>query len=111
MKKLLISAIVAASALTASAASANSAWTQHGVTLNARSGPGTNYHVIGSFNPCTSVHVVGHQHGWAKVSYNNHYYWVSSKYLQNHACNHSYTPPKKKHYSGGGSGYSGGSNY
>lgn len=104
MKKLLISAIVAASALSASAASATSAWIEHGVTLNARSGPGTNYHVIGTFNPCTNVHVVAHQYGWAKVAYNHNYYWVSAKYLRNHACN-TYTPPKKKHYSGGGSNY------
>lgn len=94
MKKLVISAIVAAATLGASAASATQAWVGHNA-LNARSGPGTHYHVLGTFTPCTPVHVIGWKHGWAKVAYKHKYYWVSGKYLQSHGC---YKAPKKKHY-------------
>ncbi|MCC1491880.1 SH3 domain-containing protein [Cognatishimia sp. F0-27] len=97
MKTLLISAAIAASTLFgASTASATQAWVEHGISLNARSGPGTGYHVLGTFSPCTKVHVVGHKHGWAKVSFNHHHYWVSAKYLSNHACR--YAKPKHKSY-------------
>ena len=92
MKKLLISAALAATAMTAAtAASATQYWVENGISLNARSGPGTQYHVLGKFNPCTPVHVIAYTHGWAKVSYNYNYYWVSAKYLQNRSC----------HYGGG----------
>ena len=87
MKKIILAAVVAASAtFSGVAAFANSGWVAPGITLNARSGPGTNYHVVGKFHPCTQVHVVAWQHGWAKVNYNHNHYWVSGKYLQNHAC-------------------------
>ncbi|CUH77671.1 SH3 domain-containing protein [Tropicibacter naphthalenivorans] len=95
MKKILLSAVLAAATLTASAASATQAWVGSSA-LNARSGPGTNYHVLGTFKPCTPVHVVAHSHGWAKVAYNHGYYWVSAKYLSNQSCH--YAPaPKKTH--------------
>ncbi len=94
MKNLILSAIVAATAMTASAASATQAWVG-GNHLNARSGPGTHYHVLGTFNPCTPVHVVAYNHGWAKVYFNHNYYWVSAKYLKGHSCKWA---PKKKHY-------------
>ncbi|WP_425100593.1 SH3 domain-containing protein [Tropicibacter sp. S64] len=84
----------------AGAASATNYWVDYGVTLNARSGPGTNYHVIGTFSSCSKVNVVGYSHGWAKIQYNHSYYWVSAKYLQDHACNTGYAPKKK----GGGYG-------
>ncbi len=101
MKNIILSAAVAAATLmSAGAAAANSAWVDHGIKLNARSGPGTQYHVIGTFNPCTKVHVVAQKWGWAKVAFNHNYYWVSAKYLQNHSCH--YVPKKKvykkKHY-------------
>ncbi|WP_299933898.1 SH3 domain-containing protein [uncultured Pelagimonas sp.] len=99
MKKLLISAIIAAASIGATTASASSAWIEHGVKLNARSGPGTHYNVIGTFHACTQIHVVGWQHGWAKVSYNHNHYWVAGKYLQNHACTNHYKPkPKHNNY-------------
>ena len=93
MKKIILSAIIAATAMTASAASATQAWVGHS-QLNARSGPGTHYHVLGTFNPCTPVHVVAYKHGWAKVAFNHSYYWVSAKYLQGQSCHWA---PKKKH--------------
>ena len=87
MKKLIIAAtLAAATTFGAVAAHASAAWVSSGITLNARSGPGTNYGVIGKFTPCTEVHVVSWQHGWAKVSYQHNQYWVSGKYLQTHAC-------------------------
>ncbi|SMX44949.1 SH3 domain-containing protein [Maliponia aquimaris] len=120
MKKLIIPAIVAVATLGASAASATQAWVGQ-AHLNARSGPGTNYSVLGTFNPCTPVDVIEYQYDWAKVYYDNTYYWVSAKYLQDYACTYSpptytppaYTPPKqtykapvytppKKQYGGSG---------
>lgn len=97
MKKLLIAAILAAgTTVTATAASATSYWVEPGITLNARSGPGTHYDVYGKLHACTKVHVVDYRHGWAKVSYKGHYYWVSAKYLQKHDC-HAYKPKHKKY--------------
>ena len=75
MKKLLIAAILAAgTTVTATAASATAYWVEHGITLNARSGPGTHYDVYGVLRSCTKVHVVGYKHGWAKIKYKGHYY-------------------------------------
>jgi uncharacterized protein YraI len=90
MNKLFAAALIATAALTSTAAMATQAWVGQN-QLNARSGPGTNYSVLGSFDPCTPVDVVENQYGWSKVYYNNTYYWVSSQYLQNYAC--TYTPP------------------
>ena len=94
MKKLILSAIVAATAMTASAASATQAWVGN-YALNARTGPGTHYHVLGTFKACTPVHIVAYKHGWAKVYFDYNYYWVSAKYLQNKPC---YWVPKKKYH-------------
>lgn len=92
---------------TASAAVAGSAWTSNKTALNARSGPGTDYHVLRSFKRCTKVHVVKYSHGWAKVSYNGKHYWVSSKFLRGkpcgashhktHSANHKYHTHKHRH--------------
>lgn len=104
MKKYLIAAVLAAtSTLAATAASASTYWVKYGITLNARSGPGTYYDVIGKFHSCNAVNVVDYQNGWAKISYNGYNYWVSSRYLQQHKC--GYQAPKKKSYSSGGGGY------
>jgi uncharacterized protein YraI len=92
MTKLLVSALLAASALTASAAVADQAWVGNN-HLNARSGPGVGYDLLGTFNPCTPVDVIEYQYGWARVSHDNNNYWVSSQYLQDYAC--AYTPPKQ----------------
>lgn len=97
MKNIMLSALVAATTLVgATAASASSYWVQPGVELNARSGPSTQYHVIGKLHGCTKIHVVKYSHGWAKVAWNHSYYWVSAKYLQNHGCSHGHGY-KKKH--------------
>jgi len=93
MKTLIVSAIIAAATLTAGTASATQAWIGK-TALNARSGPGTSYHKIGTFKPCTKVHVVAHTHGWAKVRFNHNYYWVAAKYLRNSSCH----KPKVKTY-------------
>ncbi len=96
MKTFLLSAVIAAAALTAGTASATQAWVGHSA-LNARSGPGTNYHKVGTFQPCTPVHVIGHSHGWAKVAYNHSHYWVSAKYLRGSSCHAQTYTPKPKH--------------
>lgn len=100
MKNLIISAIIAATAMTASAASASQAWIgKH--HLNARSGPGVNYHKIGTFNPCTPVHIINYTQDhygnatWYKVKFNHKAYWVKADYVQGHACHWA---PKKKIY-------------
>ncbi|MFW2544021.1 SH3 domain-containing protein [Primorskyibacter sp. 2E107] len=104
MSRFLTAAALAVSAtLCAAPAVATPYWIDSGVTLNARSGPGTNYHVIGTFQPCTRVHVQAYTHGWAKVSYNQRYYWVSAKYLQDHACGQGYKPKPKHGHSHGNS--------
>jgi uncharacterized protein YraI len=95
MQKLLAAALIAAASLSACAASATQAWVGQSA-LNARSGPGTHYHVLGTFHPCTPVHVLGWKHGWAKVAYKHKHYWVSGKYLQTHSCHHR--PHYKKHH-------------
>lgn len=95
MKKLILSAIIAATAMTASGASAAQAWVGHS-HLNARSGPSTHYQVLGVFQPCTPVHIVAYKHGWAKVYFKHSYYWVSAKYLKGQSCH--WSPPKKKHW-------------
>ncbi|MGY3436982.1 MULTISPECIES: SH3 domain-containing protein [unclassified Marinovum] len=98
MKKFLIAAILAATTVTASAASATTVWIEPGVHLNARSGPSTHYDVLGTFNPCTKVHAVKRHGSWIKVAFKGHYYWVSAKYLQDHDCGYNSYKPRKKHY-------------
>ena len=85
-KHILATAIAVSTVFSAASAMANSSWVAQGVTLNARSGPGTNYHVMYKLPACAQVQVMGWQHGWAKVSYQHNQYWVSGKYLQTHAC-------------------------
>lgn len=97
MSRFLTAATILAASLTASAAAATPYWVDHGVTLNARSGPGTNYHVIGALPSCAKVHVVGYKHGWAKIKSGHGYYWVSAKYLQKHACRSNHTHSGHSH--------------
>jgi len=88
MKNLVMSALVAgATMLSVGIAEAGNAWTSKHTALNARSGPGTSYHVKYKFPKCTKVYVIKWQHGWAKVKYNGKHYWVSGKYLRGKPCN------------------------
>ena len=67
--------------------------------VNVRSGPGTNYSIIGSLYKGTIVPKLGTSGSWTKISYNGGTGYVSSQYLTNSS------------YSGGnssGSGNSGG---
>ena len=96
MKKFLIAAAVAAATLaSAGTASATTFWVEKGVTLNARTGPGTYYDVIGQLKQCRKVHVVAYKKGWAKVSWKGHYFWVAAKYLSNHKCHYGHATYKK----------------
>lgn len=90
-------AIALVATVSAGAASATTYWVKDGIHLNARSGPSASTYKVGTFNPCTKVHVVDYKHGWAKVVYKHKAYWVSAKYLQGHSCGY-HAPAKKKHY-------------
>jgi len=66
------------------ASSANGAWyikTPKGGNLNLRTGPGTNYRVITSFAPGTSVNVLVKGAKWWKVSIKGCVGYVDAKYL------------------------------
>ena len=97
MKTSRILSLVAGAtmALSAGAAAATQYYVQHGVWLNARSGPGTHYHVVATLNPCTPIHVIQNYNGWTKFSWNGNHYYVSTQYLQTSAC--TYQKKKKKH--------------
>lgn len=99
--KLILSGTLALGlmALTVGAVHAGTAWTSQQTSLNARSGPGTGYHVLRSFKRCTKVHVIKYSHGWAKVSYNGHHYWVSSKFLRGRPCGSAHHKVHKSHHS------------
>ena len=97
MKTVLRAAALAAATLVAASTASAATWWVGGSALNARSGPGTQYHVLGTFDPCTRVNVVGYSHGWAKIAWNNSHYWVSAKYLRDSAC-HAHKPKPKKGY-------------
>ena len=51
------------------------------VTLNVRSGPGTNYSKIGGLTALTPVTVVDKSGDWAKIVFNGDYGWVAAEYL------------------------------
>ncbi|WP_226550797.1 SH3 domain-containing protein [Celeribacter naphthalenivorans] len=53
-----------------------------GVTLNARSGPGTGYRAVTAYAPGTPLTALGHSGGWVKVSAHGAApLWVSGSYL------------------------------
>ncbi|WP_434287045.1 SH3 domain-containing protein [Celeribacter sp. SCSIO 80788] len=53
-----------------------------GVTLNARSGPGTGYHAVTTFAPGTPLTALESSRGWVKVSaHGTAPLWVSAAYL------------------------------
>jgi|GEM_PF-2711155 SH3 domain protein len=53
-----------------------------GVTLNARSGPGTGYRAVTSFAPGTPLKALDHSRGWVKVTaHGGAPLWVSGAYL------------------------------
>ncbi|ASP21828.1 bacterial SH3 domain protein [Antarctobacter heliothermus] len=122
MKTFLISATLAAAALTASIASADQAWVGQN-HLNYRTGPGLNYAVAGTFQPCHVLDTYDRQYGWVQVLHQGQYYWVHQDYVVNHACTYTapqhtytppkptYTPPKKTYTPPKKSGGYGGSNY
>lgn len=99
MKTLLISATLAATALTATAAFADQAWVGQN-SLNYRTGPGLNYAVAGTFQPCVSLDTYDRQYGWVQVLHQGQYYWVHQDYVVNYQCTYTapkptYTPPKQ----------------
>ncbi|WP_321363854.1 SH3 domain-containing protein [uncultured Celeribacter sp.] len=86
---LMGAALVAAPMVTATAASAQTQAAMQadykvkpGVTLNARSGPGTGYHAVTAYAPGTPLTALGHSGGWVKVSAHGAApLWVSGSYL------------------------------
>lgn len=53
-----------------------------GTNVNMRSGPGTNYSVIGNYSNGVTLNVTGETNGWYAVSYNGKNGYVSSKYFR-----------------------------
>ncbi len=52
-------------------------------SLNVRSGPGTNYNVVGSLLNGTRVEILGtNSNGWHKISHNNSTGYVSGEYIR-----------------------------
>ena len=58
-------------------------------SLNFRSGPSTNYSVIGKLLSGEQVEVISISNGWTKIRYNGQTGYVSSKYLSNTVSNSS----------------------
>ncbi|MBW6419538.1 SH3 domain-containing protein [Celeribacter sp. PS-C1] len=86
---LMGAALIAAPMLAPTAASAQTQAVAHadyrvkpGVTLNARSGPGTGYRAVTAYAPGTPLTALGHSGGWVKVSAHGAApLWVSGSYL------------------------------
>lgn len=53
-----------------------------GSDVNIRSGPGTNFNVVGTLEYRTKVYVYSISNGWAKISLGGIYRYVSSDYLR-----------------------------
>lgn len=53
-----------------------------GSEVNIRTGPGTNYAIIGTLKYGTKVYVHAVDKGWAKICIADVYYYVSYDYLQ-----------------------------
>ena len=52
-----------------------------GNLVNVRSGPGTNYNSIGSYNYGATVTITGESSGWYQISYNGQTGYISSQYV------------------------------
>ena len=50
-------------------------------SLNVRSGPSTNYSILGSISKGNKVNVISEANGWSKIKFNNKDAFVSSQYL------------------------------
>lgn len=68
-------------------------WTTSGV--NFRSGPGTNYGVIGWIDRCSRVNLGYTQGGWYRVTWSGRQGWVASRYITQ----------RQSYCRGGGSNY------
>ncbi len=81
MKTVFKSALIAVALFSATAAQAANAIVT--TNLNIRTGPGTNYAVIGSIPNGARVDVRGctSGYGWCQVDYAGRYGWASSRYL------------------------------
>ncbi|NIY78745.1 SH3 domain-containing protein [Celeribacter sp. HF31] len=86
---LMGAALITAPMLAPTAATAQTQAVAHadykvkpGVTLNARSGPGTGYHAVTAYAPGTPLTALGQSGGWVKVSaHGSAPLWVSGSYL------------------------------
>ena len=60
----------------------NSYYKCTGSDVNIRSGPGTQYTIVGTLNYGTKVYVYSISNGWAKISLGGIYRYVSADYLR-----------------------------
>lgn len=82
MSKTKLSAVALAIACTAGmtgASIAASGWAKSGV--NVRSGPGSNYDVVGWAEKCTHMDLGQKRGGWWRVSWSGGQGWVSAGYI------------------------------
>jgi uncharacterized protein YraI len=93
IKTVLISAALAAAALigVSTAASAADAFTT--TNLNVRSGPGTNYAVIGTLGAGTRVHLDYCRDGWCNVEQGILHGWASASHLDKTRASIVIVPP------------------
>lgn len=50
--------------------------------VNVRSGPGTNYAILGTYNANTEIKVKSIDNGWAKFEYGSGYAYISADYIR-----------------------------
>lgn len=53
-----------------------------GDNVNIRSGPGTNYSILGTYNANTEIKVKSIDNGWAKFEYGSGYAYISADYIR-----------------------------
>ncbi|MEZ7892157.1 MAG: SH3 domain-containing protein [Candidatus Wallbacteria bacterium] len=73
--------------------------------LNVRSGPGTNYDVIGKLYNGNNVDILEESGGWYKINYNGQTGWICGKYVSTGAAAASVSPSKLGSVSVSGSSY------
>jgi hypothetical protein len=81
MKKILVPAVLAIAALVAASSAARAAEAFTTTAANVRSGPGTNYAVIGTLPAGVRVHLEYCQRNWCRIDRASLHGWTSASLL------------------------------